>query len=346
MKQAGTVTKTGIRAGLAALLLCQTAIQGAAQEFAAPMPDLPAVAVETARVTLPRDGYKLAVGSWEDGQIPQVLLQGASETSAWRIPEVGADTLALGNRIRDGLGKMGYAPIFACATDACGGFDFRYELKVLPEPDMHVDLSDFRYLAALRGQGEKAEYAMVLVSRAGTTGFVQLTYIGAEAAAPLPAATTAPATPQAADTDPAVPADVEAEVTEAPQPAVIDAIGTFLERDGHVVLDGLSFASGASSLDAGAHPSLEQLAAYLIAHPDRRIVIVGHTDATGSDAANLALSRSRALSVAEHLIKEYGVPSGQVSADGVGSLAPVASNLTEEGRQKNRRVEAVLASTR
>jgi OOP family OmpA-OmpF porin len=87
------------------------------------------------------------------------------------------------------------------------------------------------------------------------------------------------------------------------------------------------------------------LAAYLIANPARQVVLVGHTDAVGSLESNITLSKRRAASVEARLEDEYGVPSAQLSADGVGFLSPLVSNLTEDGRNRNRRVEAVLIST-
>jgi OOP family OmpA-OmpF porin len=87
------------------------------------------------------------------------------------------------------------------------------------------------------------------------------------------------------------------------------------------------------------------LAAYLTAHPDVQVAIVGHTDAQGTLAANVALSHKRATSVVKRLVEAYGVAGQQLDAEGAGYLAPRWSNMTEEGRKKNRRVEVVLTST-
>ena len=75
------------------------------------------------------------------------------------------------------------------------------------------------------------------------------------------------------------------------------------------------------------------------------VLLVGHTDAAGGLEANIALSRRRAASVVAHLVGELGVSRAQVSAEGVGYLVPRASNLTDQGRAENRRVEVVLTST-
>jgi len=95
--------------------------------------------------------------------------------------------------------------------------------------------------------------------------------------------------------------------------------------------------------DAGAG-ALERLAAFLKDQPTVRIALVGHTDSVGSLQPNIALSRSRAAAVRDRLIEIYDIPPAQIEAEGMGYLAPVASNLTAQGREDNRRVEAVLLS--
>ncbi|MDP5359491.1 MAG: OmpA family protein, partial [Paracoccaceae bacterium] len=91
--------------------------------------------------------------------------------------------------------------------------------------------------------------------------------------------------------------------------------------------------------------SLRDLADYLLLHPDRTVALVGHTDSAGSLATNIALSKRRAGSVLERLVTVYGVARRQLEAEGMGYLAPVSSNLTEAGREANRRVEVIITST-
>jgi outer membrane protein OmpA-like peptidoglycan-associated protein len=67
--------------------------------------------------------------------------------------------------------------------------------------------------------------------------------------------------------------------------------------------------------------------------------VVGHTDNVGGYDSNLDLSRARAAAVVSALVKEYDINPQRLRASGVGFLAPVASNSSEEGRAKNRRVE-------
>jgi len=74
------------------------------------------------------------------------------------------------------------------------------------------------------------------------------------------------------------------------------------------------------------------------------VVLVGHTDASGALAPNIALSRARAQAVRAALVA-LGAKADQIGAEGAGYLAPRATNLTPEGRAQNRRVEVMLTPT-
>ena len=91
-------------------------------------------------------------------------------------------------------------------------------------------------------------------------------------------------------------------------------------------------------------PALRNLARTLRAHPAMAVGVVGHTDALGSDAYNQNLSerRARAVSIA---LEQYDVPDERIVATGMGEMAPIASNATEDGRAQNRRVEISLKMT-
>jgi OOP family OmpA-OmpF porin len=120
-------------------------------------------------------------------------------------------------------------------------------------------------------------------------------------------------------------------------------VSLLLEK-GSVVLNGLDFGSGAADLTEGHYPSLAALADWLKANPSETVALVGHTDTSGGLDSNIQISKRRAGSVRKRLIEVYGIPSAQIDAQGVGYLSPIASNETEEGRQLNRRVEAILTS--
>jgi outer membrane protein OmpA-like peptidoglycan-associated protein len=292
--------------------------------------DLPAkVLAEETRSETP-GSYALPTGGFDGTRVPVLQVEGALDQRAFRLDAPAVTTLALFAPLRDQVLAAGYEILFECEARACGGFDFRFNTDVMPEPDMHVDLGDFRFLSAQRGK----EAVSILVSRSAGAGYVQITRVSE---APLPVQSAA--TPVDLDDEP-VPRGVDATTPPA------SAIAAVLDEIGSAVLDDLVFASGSATLSEGDYPSLAAVAAWLQANPEGTIALVGHTDASGSLAANVALSERRAEAVAEVLVQTYGADSARVDAKGVGFLAPRATNQTEEGRQKNRRVEVIVTSTR
>jgi outer membrane protein OmpA-like peptidoglycan-associated protein len=107
---------------------------------------------------------------------------------------------------------------------------------------------------------------------------------------------------------------------------------------------GILFAFDSSDLQSAARENLTTLSRSLGEYPNTDVTIVGHTDATGSDSYNQALSERRADSAASYLVQQ-GVSRDRITSEGRGELEPVASNDDETGRQLNRRVEvAIFAS--
>lgn len=114
-----------------------------------------------------------------------------------------------------------------------------------------------------------------------------------------------------------------------------------LETAGRIALYGIYFDTDKADIKPESKPALEEMAKLLKAFPDLRVLIVGHTDSTGDREYNMGLSRRRAEAVVKSLREHYGIAASRLIPAGVGMLAPVASNRTEEGRAKNRRVELV-----
>jgi OmpA-OmpF porin, OOP family len=104
------------------------------------------------------------------------------------------------------------------------------------------------------------------------------------------------------------------------------------------------FDTGKSDLRKEAGPELDSLVHFLQKYPGLRIGISGHTDDVGSDESNQDLSDRRARAVQQYLI-EHGIAEGRLRYKGFGESKPVASNLTDAGRQANRRVECVVLKT-
>lgn len=104
---------------------------------------------------------------------------------------------------------------------------------------------------------------------------------------------------------------------------------------------GVLFDFDKADLRPAAGAELDSLVIFLKKYPKTELGIAGHTDDVGSDEYNLDLSERRAKAVFEYLISK-GIPAARLGSKGFGESRPVADNTTEEGRQKNRRVECVL----
>jgi OOP family OmpA-OmpF porin len=106
--------------------------------------------------------------------------------------------------------------------------------------------------------------------------------------------------------------------------------------------EGVLFEYNKAELKSGAMRNLEPLVTFLREHPERTLVIEGHTDSTGSDSYNQELSQRRAEAVRNFLVSN-GITGDRIVARGYGESYPVTVNTTEAGRQQNRRVEVVIA---
>jgi OOP family OmpA-OmpF porin len=224
--------------------------------------------------------------------------------------------------LRAQLAAHGFSIVLDCDQNSCGGFDFRAQVQVLPAPNMYVNLSNFYAISATNDGGA----VFLLLSRSDEAQFLQV----------LSVATST-------ETDLQPPSDVVDNGEQAFVPTDQDFM-TELLNAGHVVLTGLSFASGAADLAAGDHAELRSLAMFLIKSPTARVALVGHTDASGTLASNQNLSKNRANSARQYLIDTLGVAPEQVTAEGVWFLAPLMPVDQPENAAKNRRVEAVLLS--
>jgi outer membrane protein OmpA-like peptidoglycan-associated protein len=101
----------------------------------------------------------------------------------------------------------------------------------------------------------------------------------------------------------------------------------------------VNFDTGKASIRPESLPQLDGVVEYMTHKPKVRIEISGHTDNVGKPANNKALSQRRAEACREYLIKK-GIDGSRVEAVGYGDELPIASNEQEDGRQKNRRIEA------
>lgn len=112
-----------------------------------------------------------------------------------------------------------------------------------------------------------------------------------------------------------------------------------------VMPEGILFATDSASVQPGIQNDLYAVADNLNRYPNTRVVILGHTDNTGTAAYNQDLSDRRAAAVAG-ILRGAGVSGARIVSYGRGESMPTASNLTPEGRAQNRRVEILIIPTR
>ncbi|WP_354685096.1 OmpA family protein [Cupriavidus necator] len=129
----------------------------------------------------------------------------------------------------------------------------------------------------------------------------------------------------------------------APLNALIAAYQPPAPPPSTIELDSLSlFRSGSAALNPGSNRVLIGALEMVKAHPDKRVLVAGHTDTDGSSRSNLKLSEARAASVRDWLADAAGLPLTHFAIQGYGDTRPKASNDTEAGRAANRRVEITL----
>jgi len=137
-------------------------------------------------------------------------------------------------------------------------------------------------------------------------------------------------------------ADVTAPGTAvAPLPQARHLHARVTDRGLVMTLDDVLFESASANLNVSATGSLDELADFLVANPERTVLLEGHTDGIGSDEGNFRLSRHRAEAVRSYLM-ERGIGSARLETASVGKSDPVADNDTAAGRRENRSVAVII----
>lgn len=113
-----------------------------------------------------------------------------------------------------------------------------------------------------------------------------------------------------------------------------------LHVDRRFVLSGIEFDTGKATIRRESYPRLDLVLEYMTHKSSSRIQISGHTDNVGKPQANKKLSQDRAQACKDYLVSK-GIDAGRIEAAGYGEEIPIASNGSEEGRQQNRRIEAL-----
>ncbi|ROQ92198.1 OmpA family protein [Desulfosoma caldarium] len=127
------------------------------------------------------------------------------------------------------------------------------------------------------------------------------------------------------------------------QEVVADAksMMSYIQAKGSASVYGIYFDFDKAEIKPESEPAIKEIAKLLQENTELKLYVVGHTDNVGNIEYNMKLSKARADAVMKELVTKYKVSAQRLKAFGVGSLAPVASNKSDDGRAKNRRVELV-----
>nr|WP_323778109.1 OmpA family protein [Amylibacter sp.] len=307
---------------LLSVLTCTLPQQGGAAEFVLQLPLGAKATYSRVENTLPA---LVPVGPFEAGVVPKVEAPKNIRRTVWVMG--GESTVAqVQAGILTQLERVGYDALMFCVAKECGGFDFRFNIDVVDEPMMRVDLRNYRFISAKQTVSENPAYVTFLLSRSPVSVYVQMTEYSPDDLG-LGAAELGTPDPQ----------------TTTGQASLGQTGNTAAPNDVSMVLEGLEFDTGSTELGSDPQESLAALAVKLTAEPDLKVLLVGHSDMSGSLQGNITISTQRADAVRRALIRDHNIDPDRLSAHGVGFLSPRADNATEEGRQKNRRVEAVFS---
>ncbi len=246
-----------------------------------------------------------------------VTLEGSVTRITYESPR-NRTTLEVMRAYEEALAANGFETLFECDDAACGGRDFNH--AVVPyDLTFSENYEDQRYLAARKpGNGAGDVHVAVYTVKATSIGGERQNRVYSQV-------------------------DVIEEAARETGVVVVEAdeMAARIGAEGKVALYGIYFATDSAEIQPDSRPTLDEIAELLGNEPDLDLLVVGHTDNQGAFEYNIDLSTRRAESVTEALVADYGVDRRRLRPWGVGYTAPVASNATEDGRARNRRVELV-----
>lgn len=285
-------------------------------------PDNPFMTIEGAEVSRYREAdFDLVhlpvkpIPEWKDVEVGSEVMgvEGAVRRYRYRTPE-NISAYHLRSTLKDELERQGYSLLFECAEASGCGSDFRRYVKkhddrVLGEVSGFV--GDPAYAVTAKKRTDSSErYVFTVVRDDGD--FVHQVLVQARAEAP--------------------------EIISVADSAVL---GRAIEDAGQAVVRGILFELDSASIKSQSEPALRAVADLLSERDALEVFVVGHTDSSGTLDHNMTLSRRRAEAVTQFLVDKLGIDRERLEPRGLGPLAPVASNATEDGRAANRRVAIV-----
>lgn len=272
---------------------------------------------------------KAFIGGGNRGFDKTLRVEGKRTRALYLAPE-GRSSLEVMRNYTDALTKAGYTPMFECAREACGeyfestfyGSNKQNKLveSQIAEFAFTMGVTDQRLFVAQLKQGGASSYVTVFAATSGNaaeTGIKNRVNVYVE--------------------------QIQAGKMESRMETVKSSeIQQAMNRDGKVAIYGVLFDTDKADIKPESAAQLEEMGRYLQQNPAVSVYVVGHTDNQGKLDYNLSLSQRRAEAVANALANNYKIARNRLLGKGVANLAPVASNQSEDGRAKNRRVELVL----
>jgi flagellar motor protein MotB len=258
------------------------------------------------------DEFTLPLGKLVDQKFTKSQhLEGKVTSIIYQAP-AGRSMLEVFRNYQGALRNGGFTTLFTCASRECneGG---PCEAKLYSDyPECWTPDRGVRYLSAKLARPEGDVYVSVFTEDGGDYGPPVRLYV------------------------------VEMKPMESELITVNAAsLANDITRTGHASVYGIYFDTGKADVKPESDATLKEIAKLLQQNAKLKLHVVGHTDNVGTLASNMDLSRKRADAVAKVLTTKYNIAASRLSAQGVGPLAPVGSNKTEDGRAKNRRVELV-----
>lgn len=255
------------------------------------------------------DQLTIATGRSASRQLESSIdAEGQKTIIAYQIP-AGPSPLEVLRNFQQRMLDNGFEILYECKDSDCGLSNFTGALEIAPLPAMNLDPFNFRYVGAKRIQDGQEIHAFVVASEYGGRLYAQVATVASSA--------------------------MEMRMVDAAQMAADIAAA------GRVALYGIYFDTDETDVRPESEPTLAQIVELLNSDPSLNLIVVGHTDSEGSWDYNMSLSARRAEAVVQVLVESYGIASMRLRSAGVGFLAPVATNDSEEGRAQNRRVELI-----
>jgi len=255
------------------------------------------------------DEYELPLSKCAGGKYASTQhLEGKVTVIYYTTPE-GRSALEIFRNYESGLKNGGFQELFTCAK-TCGEAPPSSEAPIINDAFGNY-AEDTRYLAAKLARAEGDVYVALWVY---DCSFDIKTFLTIVEAKPME---TGLVTVNAA------------------------ALASDISRTGHASVYGIYFDTGKADVKPESDATLKEIAKLLQQDPNLKLYVVGHTDNVGTLASNMDLSRRRAAAVTQALTNRLSIAASRLSPQGDGPTAPVASNDSEEGRAKNRRVELV-----